>query len=401
VTGLRHVAVVGASLAGTRAVDALRAGGFDGRITLVGAETHLPYDRPPLSKQLLTGTWPVERAQLADAHHFADLGVELHLGVAATHLDPATLQVDLAGGASLRPDAIVLATGGSARMLGTGGLAGIHTLRTLDDSLAVKEAFDARPRVVVVGAGFIGAEVASSARTLGLDVTILDPAPVPLERVLGSRLGTICAELHSDHGVHVRCGVPVAGFRGADRVREVVLGDGSTLPADLVVVGVGIVPGTGWLSASGLPIDDGVLCDEFGAVDADRRILAVGDVARRRDPATGTTVRAEHWTNAVEQARNAVGNLLAGPGNGTPYHPVPYFWSDQHGIKIQMLGRPAPGDDLEIVSGSVADRRFVGVFSRGGTPTAAVGFDSPRELAGYRRRLAGATPQAVIARTAV
>jgi 3-phenylpropionate/trans-cinnamate dioxygenase ferredoxin reductase component len=170
-------------------------------------------------------------------------------------------------------------------------------------------------------------------------------------------------------------------------VQEVLLGDGSALPADLVVIGIGIVPATAWLNGSGLPVDDGVLCDEFSAVDPERRILAVGDVARRRLPGGGS-VRAEHWTNAVEQARNAAGNLLAGPGAGTPFDPVPYFWSDQHGVKIQMLGRPSPDDDMDVVTGSLDERRFVATFSHRGTLTAAVGFDSPRELAAHRRMLA-------------
>jgi 3-phenylpropionate/trans-cinnamate dioxygenase ferredoxin reductase component len=243
--------------------------------------------------------------------------------------------------------------------------------------------------VVVVGAGFVGAEVASSARALGLDVTLVDPEPVPLARVLGHRVGALCAALHADHGVAVRCGVPVTALRGHHRVEEVVLGDGTCLPADLVVVGIGITPGTGWLAGSGLPLDDGVRCDEFSAVDRQRRIVAIGDVARRRDARTGATVRAEHWTNAVEQARNAVGNLLAGPGHGTPYAPVPYFWSDQHGTKIQMVGSPAPDDAVEIASGSVAERRFVATYHRHGVLTGAVGFDAPRELAAHRRTLAG------------
>ncbi|MFJ2030140.1 NAD(P)/FAD-dependent oxidoreductase [Streptosporangium sp. NPDC087985] len=385
---LGHVVVVGASLAGTRAVETLRAEGYEGRVTLVGEEPCPPYDRPPLSKQLLTGDWEPPQAALGGEEHFERLDVELVLGTAASGLDRAGRAVELGDGRRLPYDAVVLATGARARRLPGRTPPGVHTLRTLDDCLAIRAACRTGPRVVVVGGGFIGAEVAASARAHGLDVTLVDPLPTPMARVLGTDLGRVCAELHADHGVSVRCSAGVAELRGGSRVEQVVLSDGSVIPADLVVVGVGVVPNTEWLGASGLALRDGVLCDEHCAADEQGRVYAAGDVARwwRR----GRSVRVEHWTNAVEQARHAVRNLLAGPRRGTPYDPIPYFWSDQHGVKIQMVGSPGPDDRMEVVSGSPADRRFVAVSSHAGHPTAAIAFNAPRELARYRGLIAAA-----------
>ncbi|MGH3374232.1 MAG: NAD(P)/FAD-dependent oxidoreductase [Actinoallomurus sp.] len=375
---LGHVVVAGASLAGVRAAQFLRAEGFDGRITVVGAEHHPPYDRPPLSKQVLTGTWEPSRATL----DLSRLDADLELGTAVAGLDPASRQVTLSDGRVLPFDGAILATGARPRWPAAPPLPGVHVLRTLDDCLAIREAFRSGPRVVIVGAGFIGAEVAASARTCGLDVTIVDPLPLPLVRVLGTELGQACARLQEDNGVTVRCGVAVTGFRGGTRVEEVVLGDGSTLAADLVVVGIGVTPNTEWLASSGLPVEDGVVCDEFCAVDRDRRIYAAGDVARIAGR------RVEHWTSAAEQARTAARNLLAGTG-ATPHASVPYFWSDQYDVKIQMVGTFAPDAAVEIVSGSLEDRRFVAVYSRDGETTGAVAFNSARELMTYRRALEG------------
>ena len=259
------VVVVGASLAGLRAVEELRHRGFDGPITVVGAEPHLPYDRPPLSKQLLAGEWGLDRVALTvpTPGGLDGLGVDWRLGTRAVGLDTARRRVALEGGEELPYDGLVIATGATPRRLpGTDGLAGVHTLRTLDDALAIRAELDAGAgRVVVIGAGFIGAEVAATCRARGHAVTLLEALPVPLERALGREMGTVVAELHRDHGVDLRLGVGVAGFEGDGRVERVRLADGSAVPADLVVVGIGVSPATDWLAGSGLALDDGVVCD--------------------------------------------------------------------------------------------------------------------------------------------
>ncbi len=379
--------MVGASLAGLRASEALRRGGFTGTLTLVGAEDHLPYDRPPLSKQVLAGEWDIDRVWLRQPDDYEPLGLDLRLGRRATDLDIEGREVVLHGGERLPYDGVILATGCVARRLpGTPQLDGVLELRTLDDALALRDAFDQRSRVVVVGAGFIGAEVAATARQRGLEVTVLEALPVPLSRGLGDRMGAACAALHLDNGVDLRCGVGVAGFEGERRVTGVRLSDGSLVPADVVVVGVGVAPYTAWLESSGLELNDGVVCDEH--CRAAPGVYAAGDVARWRNPLFGESMRVEHWTNAAEQGQAAAENLLAGEGGGTPFAPVPYFWSDQYDVKIQFVGRSRPGDDVEVVDGSVEGHRFVALYGRAGRLVGCLGFSRPRLVMTYRRLLA-------------
>jgi NADPH-dependent 2,4-dienoyl-CoA reductase/sulfur reductase-like enzyme len=384
---VERIVVVGASLAGLRAVEALRRGGFTGTLTLVGAEEHLPYDRPPLSKQVLAGDWDVDRVWLRKADDYEPLGLDLRLGRRATDLDVEGREVVLHGGELLPYDAVIVATGAVARRLpGTPQLDGVVELRTLDDALALRAAFEQQPRVVVVGAGFIGSEVAATARERGLDVTVLEALPVPLSRGLGDRMGAACAALHLDHGVDLRCGIGVAGFEGDRRVSGVRLTDGSVVPADVVVVGVGVAPTTVWLESSGLELNDGVVCDEH--CRAAPGIYAAGDVARWTNPLFGESMRVEHWTNAADQGQAAAENLLAGEGRGTPFAPVPYFWSDQYDVKIQFVGRSRPGDDVEVVDGSVETHRFVALYGRAGRLVGCLGFSRPRLVMRYRRLLA-------------
>ena len=382
---LETIAVVGASLAGLRAVETLRRLGYDGRIHLIGAEEHLPYDRPPLSKQVLAGAWEPERVWLKEEDAFAGLQVEAHLGSTATDLDLDERAVVLHGGTRLGFDRLLVATGATPRHLpDTADLDGVHVLRTLEDCLSLRHAFDERPRVAVVGAGFIGSEVAATARTRGLEVTVLEALPVPLATGLGEAMGGVCGELHRDHGVDLRCDVAVAGFDGNGRVERVWLADGSAVDADVVVVGVGVVPNTSWLDSSGLAINNGVVCDERCATSAPG-VYAAGDVARWHNPLFDEEMRVEHWTNASDQGVVAAQNLLAGPGAGEAYAPVPYFWSDQYDTKIQLVGHPRPGDEVRVVRGSVEERRFVALYGNRGRLRAALAFSSPRPLMAYRR----------------
>lgn len=380
---IEHVVVVGASLGGLRTVQSLRSAGFGGRITLVGDEAHVPYDRPPLSKHVLSGEWQVEQADLADDAELARLDLDLRLGVRATDLDLPSRSVGLHGGERLRYDALVIATGASPRTIpGTPALPGIHVLRTRDDCLALRAELDAAARVVVVGAGFIGAEVAATARQRGLDVTVLEALPVPLARGLGPTLGPVIAGIHADHGVDLRTGAGVAGFEGDGRVERVLLADGGSVDADVVVVGIGVIPNTGWLEDSGLELRDGVVCDQH--CQAAPGVWAVGDVARWFNPLFEEEMRIEHWTNAVEQSMAVAANITGTP---TPYAPVPYVWSDQYDSKIQIVGRPGPADDVEVPIGAFDDRKFVALTSRDGRLTGAVGLDEPRKVMRFKRLL--------------
>ncbi|MCU1351827.1 MAG: fprC [Acidimicrobiales bacterium] len=385
---MRTIAVVGASLAGLRAAEALRAEGFDGTVTLIGDEPHRPYDRPPLSKQVLAGGWDPERTRLVAGERDHDLALDWRLGTRAVGLDRHAQQVVLADGTHVAYDGLVIATGATPRTIAfPDGMAGIHTLRTLDDCLAVRDALDAGAQhVVVVGAGFIGAEVAATCRSRGADVTLLEALPVPLGRVLGTEMGAICAAVHRDHGVDLRTGVGVAGFEGGARVERVRLADGAAVPADLVVVGVGVTPNTGWLEGSGLDVTDGVLCD--ATTSAAPGIVAAGDVARWPNGLFGEVMRVEHWDNAIDMGAHAARRLLAGDGPADAFRPVPWFWSDQYDRKIQLAGRPGPGDDVQVVAGSTEDRRFTALYGREGRVVAALGFNMPARIVRYRAQIA-------------
>jgi NADPH-dependent 2,4-dienoyl-CoA reductase/sulfur reductase-like enzyme len=384
---LRTIIIVGASLAGLRAAETLRREGYDDRIVLVGAEPHLPYDRPPLSKELLAGEWEPDQIVLRK-QPYDDLELDLRLGRRATALDVADRVLHLERDEPLAFDGLVIATGSRPRTLpGTPPLDGIFVLRTLDDCLAIRSHLDGRPRVVVIGAGFIGSEVAATCRRRGLDVTVLEMLPAPLVRGVGPVVADACAQLHRDHGVDLRCGVTVAGFEGGDRVERVRLADGATIDADLVVVGVGVAPETGWLEGSGLALGDGVVCDETCL--AVPGVVAAGDVARWRNPLfDGESMRVEHWTNATEQGVAAARRLLADDANAEPFAPVPFVWSDQYDVKIQVVGCLRGDDEVKVVDGSLDERRFVALFGRGGRLVGALGFSRPRLVMQYRRMIA-------------
>ena len=385
------ITVVGASLAGIRAAVTLRSDGFSGPIVMIGEEVHNPYDRPPLSKEFLSGSWDVERVMLHSSDALAEFDLEWRLGRRAVALDAATRTVALDDGTEVASDAVLIATGARPREIpGMSELDGVTALRTIDDSSALRAEFAAGPaRVVVVGAGFIGAEVAATARQGGLEVTMIEMAEVPLERALGARMGAVCAEVHRDHGVDLRLGVGVDGLLGSGRVAGVALTDGSTVEADVVVVGVGVAPNTEWLEGSGLTIDNGVLCDETCL--AAPGIAAAGDVARWPNRRFDEVMRVEHWDNAVEQGVAAARRLLAGDGPGEPFEPVPWFWSDQYDRKIQLAGRSGPDDDVEVVTGSVEERRFAALYGRGGRLVGVLGFNRPRHVMQYRQMIVEGT----------
>jgi NADPH-dependent 2,4-dienoyl-CoA reductase/sulfur reductase-like enzyme len=283
-------------------------------------------------------------------------------------------------------DGLLIATGASPRTIGgTESIAGVHTLRTLDDALALRKDFESSPgRVVVVGAGFIGAEVAATARGRGLEVTMIEALPVPLGRVLGDEMGAVCGDVHRDHGVDLRLGVGVAGLDGGDRVERVRLTDGSAVDADVVVIGIGVAPNSAWLEGSGLTIDNGVLCD--ATTLAAPGIVAAGDVARWPNPRFGETARVEHWDHAIEMAQFAARRLLRADDEPVePYTPVPYFWSDQYDRKIQLAGRCRPDDQVQVVTGSTDERRFAAVYGREGRVVAVLGMNRPRHVMQYRQ----------------
>jgi len=385
--GMKRIAVVGASLAGLRAVEFLRRAGFEGELVLIGGEKHLPYDRPPLSKEVLRGEADEERLALR-RKSYDDLNVDLRLGERALCLDNNAREVRLHGGDSVSYDGLVIATGGEVCELpNQPALEGVHVLRTLDDAFAIRAAFQTKPRVAVIGAGFIGAEVAASARQLGLQVTMVEALETPLAQSLGPRLGEILQRAHERRGVRVLCGRRVEGFGGADRVDSLRLDDGTEVLCDLVVVGIGIKPSVSWLEGSGIEIEDGVRCDATLATSVPG-VVAAGDVASWYNPLFEERMRVEHWTNAVEQARHAVSTLLAAPGEARPFASVPMFWSDQFDIKIQGAGRPKPSDQLVFAGGMPEGEKLIALYARAGRLVGALAFNRPAKLIQLRMLIA-------------
>ncbi|KUM84483.1 ferredoxin reductase [Streptomyces pseudovenezuelae] len=372
--------VVGASAAGLATVETLRREGYDGTITLVGEETELPYDRPPLSKQLLAAEWEADRLALRTSADLAALDLDLRLGVAATGLEPGTRTVRLADGSEVPYDGMVVATGVRPRRLPGEGA---HVLRTLGDALTLRERLSPGRRLVVVGAGFLGAEAAAVARRLGAEVTLLEPAAVPLAHAVGTAVGHLLARAHVDQGIDLRCGVTVTEVT-EEGVR---LAGGEVVEADEVLVAVGSLPNTEWLRGGGLALGDGVVCDEY--CEAAPNVYAAGDVARWYNPLFGTSMRVEHRTNAAEQGMAAARNLLAAPAARRPFAPVPYFWSDQYDMKVQAYGFLRGHEEVAVVEGDLARRRFVVAYRRGDRVTGALAVGMPpRVLRRWRQAIA-------------
>lgn len=345
----RTVVIVGSSVAGVRTARALRTQEFDGHIVLIGKETELPYDKPPLSKQFLAGAWDEDRVRLLTADGAEAAGIELGLGSAAERLDVADRKVVLANGTRVPYDVLVVATGADARPSPWPVESGVHIIRTLDDSrgLARDLASSSGP-VVVVGGGFIGAEVAATAHAAGRNVTIVDPLHAPIGRVVGEELGAMFTDLHHRHDVRTRFGEGVEAVEGTAGKLRVTLTNGEVLPASTVVVGIGARPNDTWLSSSGLLIDDGVVCDEYCRAIDHSDIFAAGDVARWHHPRHREDVRVEHWTNASEQAACVAHNIVH-PDELHPYAPTEYVWSDQYDWKIQIAGRPGRAELLQLI----------------------------------------------------
>lgn len=407
-SSLDHVIVVGASLAGLRACETLREEGFDGTLTLVGAETEVPYDRPPLSKKLLAGEWEADRIRLRKQEDFDSLALTLRLGVRAVALDTAARTLTLSDGDTLAFDGLIIATGAAPRRLPEQpALDGVVELRTLADAMGLRSRIaDGTARVTVIGAGFIGLEVAATARTLGCSVTVLEGAPSPLIRGLGVEMGLAAASVHARHGVELRCGVQVAGIEGSDgRVTGVRLGDGSLVESDVVVVGIGVAPATEWLAGSGLEVRDGIVCDATLNVGVPG-VYAAGDCARWPNAIFAgfddEEMRVEHWTNAAEQGAAAAANLLAiARGEApTPFVSVPFFWSDQFDSRIQFVGRAHGGDEIHVFAGSV-DGAFAALYGYEGRLRGVLGVSMPKMVMPFRALLhAGATWDDALAKAA-
>jgi NADPH-dependent 2,4-dienoyl-CoA reductase/sulfur reductase-like enzyme len=379
-----RIVIVGAALAGLRTVQNLRRRGSTAELTLVGDEQHPPYDRPPLSKAVLSGQADPQSLAFLDADAMAALDVQVRLGVAAVRLDLGARTLHLADGSAVEFDQAVIATGSSPRRLpGLAPLAGVHVLRTLDDGVALRTGLSSAKRVAVIGGGFIGAEVASAARSMGVEVTVIDTLSTLMDRGLGPVLGARMTELHRRNGVELRLDASVTGLAGERAVEGVVLGDGSVVEADLVLVGIGTTPNCQWLRESGLAVEDGVLCDQY--LSAGDGVYAVGDVARWHNPRYGSTMRTEHWTSAGEQATALAATLAGTP---TPCTLLPYVWSDQFGRRLQIFGRIGPGDSIDVVFNE--GDRFVALAHRDGRLEGAVGYDAIVPLLPYRAQLMAA-----------
>ncbi|MGW0809685.1 NAD(P)/FAD-dependent oxidoreductase [Nonomuraea sp. NPDC002799] len=381
-----HVLIVGASAAGLSTAEALRRHGHQGRLTLLDADPHLPYDRPPLSKQVLAGDWEPSRARLRDHAQLDALHADLVLGEPVGALDAAARAVTTASGRVLRGDAVVIATGLTPiRLPGQDGLAGVHVLRTLDDALTLHAHLTAAKRLVVVGEGVLGAEIAATARTMGLDVTLAGMGHTLLGDQLGGVIGTMLARTHTERGVRLRLGVAVEGLTGtAGRVTGVRLAGGELLPADAVAVAIGSRPATGWLRGSGLAVGDGVECDS--RCRAAEGVYAVGDVASWEHEGLGRRLRLESRTNATEQAQVVAANLL---GADRPYTPIPYFWTDQYDVKIQAHGLPSPAAEVSIAEGDPGRHRFAALYREGGRVTGVLGWNMPKQARLLRQQALG------------
>jgi 3-phenylpropionate/trans-cinnamate dioxygenase ferredoxin reductase component len=382
----QRIIIVGGGLGAARTAEQLRRAQFEGSITIVSDEVHLPYDRPPLSKQVLRSE--LDDVTLKPREFYDEHNITLMLGSAVRNLDPDRHTVTLENGTVLDYDEVVIATGLVPRRIPSlPNLPGIHVLRSFDESLALRQEAAAARRAVVIGAGFIGCEVAASLHGLGIDVVLVEPQPAPLAAVLGEQIGSLVARLHRAEGVDVRTGVGVDAVTGTDRVEKVVLSDGTELDADLVVVGIGSRPATEWLEGSGLKVDNGVVCDRVGRTSAGH-VWALGDVASWQD-ATGHQVRVEHWSNVAEQARVLVPSLL---GKDVPSNlvVVPYFWSDQYDVKIQCLGEPEATDTVHLVSDD--GRKFLAYYERDGVVAGVVGGGMPAQVMKTRAKIAAGAP---------
>ncbi len=375
------IVLVGGGLASQRAAETLRRRGYDGPVRIVCAEAEPPYDRPPLSKQVLAGAASEDSVGFRPAAWYAENGVELLLGTRAAALEAERRQLVLASGERLPYDQLLIATGGEARRLPFLGHENVHALRTLADARALRAELRPGTRLAIVGAGFIGQEVAATARHLGVEVTIVEALTTPLAPILGEQLGRWFADLHAEEGVRLITGAMLEGARGGERVEELVLADGRRLECDVVVVGVGTAPATAWLRGSGLD-ERGVRVDAAGRTELPG-VFAAGDASIPFDPRWGAHSRTEHWDAAAWQGA-ATARAMLGEEPGAP--PLPSFWSDQYGVRVQCVGHPHHGDAV-VVEGDPAARDFEAVFSRAGVPVAGLTVGRPRAIPALRKRI--------------
>ncbi|MDA4109304.1 NAD(P)/FAD-dependent oxidoreductase [Mycolicibacterium holsaticum] len=388
-TTARGIVIAGGGLAAARTADQLRRSDYTGPVTIVSDEDHLPYDRPPLSKEVLRAE--TDDVTLKPAEFYEENDITVLLSNGARSVDTATKTLTLADGGELGYDELIIATGLVPKRISSfPDLAGIHVLRNFDESLALRREAASARRAVVVGAGFIGCEVAASLRKLGVAVSLVEPQPAPLASVLGQQIGELVARLHRAEGVDVYCGVGVSGVSGTDRVEKVVLSDGTELDADIVVVGIGSQPATDWLEGSGIELDNGVVCDAVGKTNV-ANVWAIGDVASWRNT-VGHQVRVEHWSNVADQARVLVPALL---GQEVPaVSAVPYFWSDQYDVKIQCLGEPEATDTVHVVADD--GRKFLAFYERDGVVAGVVGGGMPGKVMKTRSKIAAGVPIAEV-----
>ena len=379
------IVIVGGGLAAARTAEQLRRSEYPGAITIVSDEDHLPYDRPPLSKEVLRAE--VDDVTLKPAEFYEENDITVVLGNGARSVDTAAQSVKLADGSDLEYDELIIATGLVPKTIPSfPDLEGIRVLRSLEESIALREHAGTAENAVVVGAGFIGCEVAASLRGMGVNVVLVEPQPSPLASVLGEQIGALVSRLHQAEGVDVRCNVGVAEVRGTGHVEKVVLSDGTELDADLVVVGIGSKPATEWLEGSGIELNNGVVCDDVGRTGASH-VWAIGDIASWRHP-VGHQVRVEHWSNVADQARVMVPAML-----GTEIPPtvtVPYFWSDQYDVKIQCLGEPEADDIVHVVEDD--GRKFLAFYERDGVVAGVVGGGMPGKVMKVRTKIANGAP---------
>jgi phthalate 3,4-dioxygenase ferredoxin reductase component len=394
---LDRIAIVGASVAGVSAARALRAEGYQGDIVLLGREPEWPYDKPPLSKEILSGEWEEARAILLTPEQAEELSLDVRLGVTAQALDVAEREVALSDGTSVAYSACIIATGASPRPSPWSRGPRVHELRTWQDALAIRRRFLAGGPVAVVGGGFIGAEVASSARALGLSVTVIDPLRLPMERLVGPVAALMFTDLAARNGVELRFGHGVQAIEETERGVVLELTDGSRIHADTVVVGIGVVPNDAWLVPSGLVVDSGVVADEFCRAVGTEDVWVAGDVARWYHRDELDRVRVEHWTNAVDQAGCAAHNIVH-PGDPREYAPVPYVWSDQYDHKFQIVGHPERGSRYELVGDIERGRAALIYEHEDGRLAGAVTVNWPRALVTCRRGLADGADAAAAVR---
>lgn len=396
---LERAVVVGASLAGVRACETLRHEGFEGDIMCIGDENNAPYDRPPLSKKFLSGEWDADRISLRRPEAIAELDVQWKTGTKAIQLNADSRMISLENGDDVSYDGLIIATGGTVRRLpNQPNISGVHVLRTLDQATALRDDLREGSHLVVIGAGFIGLEAAATAAQRGVNVTVLEGLDAPLVRALGPDMGSAVAAVHGRNGVVIRCSVKVARIVGEEKVTGVELSDGEVVPADAVLVGIGVSPSTGWLDGSGLTLSDGVVCDE-SLCAGPSNVFAAGDVVRW--PNTLFTdieslMRVEHWTNAAEQGAMAARNLLAvSKGEpATPYAAVPFFWSDQFDARIQFLGRTTADSRAEVVAGDVATGKFCAMYVTNNRLTGVLGVSMPKLVMPSRALLSVHTSRA-------